>query len=244
MIKAMIFAAGLGTRMKPLTDHLPKALVPVNNTPLLELVIRRLMYFGIQDIIINVHYEAQQVEDFLAKKNNFGINIAISDERAKVLETGGGLKKAQWFFEDKKPFLVCNTDILCDIDLRDLYEQHLDNQTIATLAVQQRSTSRYFLFDDKKNLSGWLNTKSGEVKLCRKESDCLKMLAFSSFQIFEHRIFDYMPADKEVFSTVDLFLDIAQKELIKGYEHQANWLDVGTPQNISDAETLLKKITF
>ncbi len=125
-----------------------------------------------------------------------------------------------------------------------MYQQHLDNQTIATLAVQQRSTTRYFLFDDKKNLSGWLNTKSGEVKLCRKESDRLKMLAFSSFQIFEHRIFDYMPADKEVFSTVDLFLDIAKKELIKGYEHEANWLDVGTPQNISQAETLLKKITF
>ena len=108
----MIFAAGLGTRMKPLTDTMPKALVPVNGTPLLEIVIRRLIFFGIKDIIINVHYMAEQIEDFLAEKNNFGINISISDEREKVLETGGGLKKAQWFFDDKKPFLVCNTDIL------------------------------------------------------------------------------------------------------------------------------------
>jgi NDP-sugar pyrophosphorylase family protein len=238
-MKAMIFAAGLGTRMRPLTDHTPKALVPVQNIPLLEIVIRRLIFFGIEDIIINVHYMAEQIEDFLLKNKNFGINIAISDEREKLLETGGGLKKAQWFFDDKKPFLVCNTDILCDINLEELMLQHAENQSIATLAVQKRNTSRYFLFDEKQNLSGWLNTKSGEVKLSKNESKKLQMLAFSSFQILETSIFDFMPKDTDVFSTVDLFLEISQKETIKGFEHHAQWLDVGTPQNIPQAELLL-----
>ncbi len=238
----MIFAAGLGTRMKPLTDTMPKALVPVNGTPLLEIVIRRLIFFGIKDIIINVHYMAEQIEDFLAEKNNFGINISISDEREKVLETGGGLKKAQWFFDDKKPFLVCNTDILCDIDIYKLQAQHAENQSIATLAVQKRATSRYLLFDEKNNLSGWLNTKSGEVKLSRNESKKLQMLAFSSFQILETKIFDYLPKDKDVFSTIDLFLAVSEKEIIKAYETTAKWLDVGTPQNIPQAEELLKDL--
>lgn len=238
----MIFAAGLGTRMKPLTDTMPKALVPVSGVPLLEIVIRRLIFFGIKDIIVNVHYMAEQIEDFLAKKNNFGINIVISDEREKVLETGGGLKKAQWFFDDKKPFLVCNTDILCDIDIHTLQVQHTENQSIATLAVQRRTTSRYLLFDEKNNLSGWLNTKSGEVKLSRNESKKLQMLAFSSFQILETRIFDYLPKDKDVFSTIDLFLAVSEKEIIKAYETTAKWLDVGTPQNIPQAEELLKEL--
>ena len=241
-MKAMIFAAGLGTRMKPLTYTMPKALVPVNGTPLLEIVIRRLMYFGIKDIIINVHYMAEQIEDFLAKKNNFDVNIVISDEREKVLETGGGLKKAQWFFDDKKPFLVCNTDILCDIDIHKLKAQHTENQSIATLAVQKRTTSRYLLFDEKNNLSGWLNTKSGEVKLSRNESKKLQMLAFSSFQILETKIFDYLPKDKDVFSTIDLFLAVSEKEIVKAYETTAKWLDVGTPQNILQAEELLKEL--
>ena len=243
-MKAMIFAAGLGTRMKPLTDTIPKALVPVNGTPLLEIVIRRLMYFGIEDIIINVHYMSEQIEDFLAQKNNFGVDIVISDEREKVLETGGGLKKAQWFFDDKKPFLICNTDILCDIDIHRLQAQHAENQSIATLAVQKRTTSRYLLFDEKNNLSGWLNTKSGEVKLSRNEAKKLQMLAFSSFQILETKIFDYLPKDKDVFSTIDLFLSVSEKEIIKSYEIQAKWLDVGTPQNIPQAEELLKELKF
>ena len=238
----MIFAAGLGTRMKPLTNTMPKALVPVSGVPLLEIVIRRLIFFGIKDIIINVHYMAEQIEDFLAKKNNFDVNIVISDEREKVLETGGGLKKAQWFFDDKKPFLVCNTDILCDIDIHKLKAQHTVNQSIATLAVQKRTTSRYLLFDEKNNLSGWLNTKSGEVKLSRNESKKLQMLAFSSFQILETKIFDYLPKDKDVFSTIDLFLAVSEKEIVKAYETTAKWLDVGTPQNILQAEELLKEL--
>jgi NDP-sugar pyrophosphorylase family protein len=243
-MKAMIFAAGLGTRMKPLTNNIPKALVPIDGTPLLELVIRRLMRFDIKDIIINVHYMAEQIEDFLAKNNNFGINIVISDEKDKVLETGGGLKKAQHFFDDGQPFLLCNTDILCDINIFDLQKKHLENKAIATLAVQDRKTSRYFLFNKKMELCGWKNIKTGEIKTAREGESALEMLAFSSFQIVEPRIFDYLPKDKDVFSNVDFFLKVAETEIIKAYPHDANWLDVGTPENIPQAEAFLKRVDF
>jgi NDP-sugar pyrophosphorylase family protein len=242
MIKAMIFAAGLGTRMRHLTENNPKALVMVSGKPLLEWVILHLKKFGINEIIINVHYQATMVKDFLKNNNNFGCKIYISDERDLLLETGGGLKKAKHFFDSNNPFLVCNTDILCDIDIENLYQQHLKNQSIATLAVQKRATSRYFLFDEKMQLSGWCNVKSGEVKLSRNDSNRLEMLAFSSFQILSPRVFDYMPSDKDVFSTVDLFLQIAEKETINGYVHNATWLDVGTPENIAAAEAFVKNL--
>lgn len=237
----MVFAAGLGTRMRPITDTIPKALVPVDGVPLLEIVIRRLIQFGICDIIVNVHYMADQIEDFLAKNEYFGVNIVVSDERDLVLETGGGLRKASWFFDDGKPFLVCNTDVLSDINLHKLYQQHVDSQAIATLAIQNRKTSRYFLFDSKQRLSGWLNTKSGEVKMCRLESTELQMMAFSTFQILDQRIFDYFPKNKNVFSTIEVFLAAAQNEIIMGYEHSDDaWIDVGTPANIEPATAIAK----
>jgi mannose-1-phosphate guanylyltransferase len=242
-MKAMIFAAGLGTRMRPITDNLPKALVPINGVPMLEIVIRRLKFFGIQDIIINVHYLAEQIEDFLFQNNYFDINIKISDERAQVLETGGGLKKAKWFFDDGKPFLVCNTDVLSTIDISKLYSQHIENQSIVTLAVQQRATSRYLLFDENQQLSGWMNTKSGEVKLSRLEKNRLQMMAFSTFQILDPRIFDYFPVDKEVFTTIDVFLKAAATETIKGYYHNTDtWIDVGTPANIIPALAVVNQL--
>jgi NDP-sugar pyrophosphorylase family protein len=242
-MKAMIFAAGLGTRMRPITDNLPKALVPINGTPMLEIVIRRLKFFGIHDIIINVHYLAEQIEDFLYQNNYFDINIKISDERQQVLETGGGLKKAQWFFDDGKPFLVCNTDVLSTIDISKLLEQHIENQSIATLAVQQRTTSRYLLFDENQLLCGWMNTKSGEVKLSRLDENRLQMMAFSTFQILEPRIFDYFPTDKNVFTTIDTFLKAAATETIKGYYHNSDtWIDVGTPANIIPALDVVNQL--
>jgi NDP-sugar pyrophosphorylase family protein len=242
-MKAMIFAAGLGTRMKPITDNLPKALAPVDGVPLLEIVIRRLKFFGIEDIIINVHYLADQVEEFLHSKHFFDINIQISDEREQVLETGGGLKKAKWFFDDKKPFLVCNTDVLSNIDIHKLYQQHIDNEAIATLAVQQRKTSRYLLFDESQQLSGWLNTNSGEVKLSRLESNRLKMLGFSSFQILDTRIFDYFSSEKNVFSTIETFLKTSETEVIKAYIHnEDSWIDVGTPENLQPASAVVKQL--
>jgi NDP-sugar pyrophosphorylase family protein len=242
-MRAMIFAAGLGTRMKPITDNLPKALAPVDGVPLLEIVIRRLKFFGIEDIIINVHYLADQVEEFLHSKHHFDINIKISDERQQVLETGGGLKKAKWFFDDKKPFLVCNTDVLSNIDIHKLHQQHLENEAIATLAVQQRKTSRYLLFDESQQLSGWLNTNSGEVKLSRLEANRLQMFGFSSFQILDPRIFEYFPSEKNVFSTIDTFLKTSETERIKAYVHnEDSWIDVGTPENLQPASAVVKQL--
>lgn len=237
----MIFAAGLGTRMRPLTNQLPKALVPIEGTPLLEIVIRRLIFFGFKDIIINVHYLADKIEDFLAQKQNFGINIQISDEREKLLETGGGLKKAQWFFDTDEPFLVCNTDVLSTIDLCQLSLQHAQNQAIATLATQWRKTSRYLIFDENQNLSGWLNTKNGEVKMSRQGVAQLQMMAFSTFQILDPRLFHYFPNDKEVFTTIDVFLNaVKQGEIIKGFPHNEDmWIDVGTPENIEAAKAVI-----
>lgn len=240
-MKAMIFAAGLGTRMRPITNQLPKALVPIDGIPLLEIVIRRLKYFGIKDIIINVHYLADQIEAFLAKKKYFDINILISDEREKVLETGGGLKKAQWFFEDDKPFLVCNTDVLSTIDLRQLSLQHAQNQSIATLATQWRNTSRYLIFDENQNLSGWMNTKNGAIKMSKQDASQLQMMAFSTFQILDPRLFQYFPTDKEVFTTIDVFLNaVKHGEIIKGFPHNDDmWIDVGTPENIEAAKLVV-----
>jgi NDP-sugar pyrophosphorylase family protein len=177
----------------------------------------------------------------LAQNNYFDINIKISDEREQLLETGGGLKKAKWFFDDGKPFLVCNTDVLSSIDIPKLYQQHIENQCIATLAAQQRTTSRYFLFNQNQQLNGWLNTKNGEVKLSRLESHRLQMMAFSTFQILEPRIFDYFPSDKEVFSTIDIFLKVAETEIIKGYYHNDDtWIDVGTPERILAASKIVE----
>ena len=136
-MKAMIFAAGLGSRLRPLTDHQPKALVEVGGIPLLEIAIRRLKYYGVQQIIVNVHHFADQIEQFLEKKDAFNINIIISDERERLLDTGGGLKKAAWFFHDGQPFFLYNADILTDLDLGKFYQHHLAHEAIATLAVQE-----------------------------------------------------------------------------------------------------------
>ncbi len=156
----MIFAAGLGTRLKPLTDNLPKALVPINGKPLLEHVMLKLIASGFDEIIVNVHHFSQQIIDFLAAKNNFGIRIEISDESNLLLETGGGIKKAACFFDDNAPFLVHNVDILSDIDLHQFYNQSLLNNSLATLLVSNRTSSRYLLFDTHNNLRGLKKRKN------------------------------------------------------------------------------------
>ncbi len=168
-MKALIFAAGLGTRLRPLTNDRPKSLVEVNGVTLLEIAIRRLIGAGCREIIVNVHHFAEQIIDFIEKNGQFGIQIAVSDEREQLLDTGGGLKKAAWFFDDGQPFLVCNADVLTDMDLAHFYQKHLESHAIATLAVRRRTTSRYFLFDEKMHLCGWQNAKTGEEKLAVRQ---------------------------------------------------------------------------
>ena len=241
-MKAMILAAGLGTRLRPLTDHRPKALIQVGGVPLLEIVIRRLIRFGFRDIIINVHHFAEQVIAFIEEKNSFGVHIAISDEREQLLETGGGLKKAASFFSDGKPFLLCNTDILSDIDLQQFYQSHLDNKALASLAVQWRETSRYLIFDSDLVLNGWLNKKDGQVKLMRGANEQLQMLAFSGIHVIDPKIFSFFP-DKEKFSIIDVYLEAAKTELIKGYRHDGGlWVDVGKVASLKEAERVAKRV--
>jgi NDP-sugar pyrophosphorylase family protein len=238
-MKAFILAAGLGTRLKPLTDYKPKALVEINGIPLIELIISRLIRFGFNQIIVNVHHFANDIINFLNEKNNFGIEIVISNEKDLLLDTGGGLKKAGWFFDDEKPFLVHNVDILSNIDLGVLYSSHNSLNSSVTLAVQARYSSRYFLFDEEKNLCGWRNEISNEKKITRDPIGELTPFAFSGIHIIDPEIFKYMPALK-VFSIVDFYLTLASKHQITYFDHTDSiFLDLGKKENLIRAKELL-----
>ena len=238
-MKAMIFAAGLGTRLRPLTNDRPKALVEVAGTPLLAHVIQRLKQFGVQDLIVNVHHFADLVIDFLEKNDHFGLNITISDERDHLLETGGGLKKAAWFFDDGQPFLVHNVDIVSDLDLHALYQRHLKRGGLATLAVTERTSSRYLLFDRYHRLKGWTNVKTGEVRMARRTRARLKPWAFSGIHIIDPALLDLV-TETGAFSIIDVYLRLAATHTIRAFPHPAEgWLDVGKKENLEPAARLL-----
>jgi N-acetyl-alpha-D-muramate 1-phosphate uridylyltransferase len=240
-MKAMIFAAGLGTRLKPYTEAMPKALVPVAGVAMLEILINHLQANGINEIIVNVHHFAGQIIGFLEANNNFGAGIAISHEEDLLLDTGGGLKKAAWFFSDHEPFLVQNVDVISDVNYLDMLDMHKKSGALATLAVSDRKTSRYFLFDDKMQLSGWENTKTAEVKSIGQKVLNPKRLAFSGIHIINPEIFGLMNQAGR-FSIVDTYLDLATNQRIMGYEHNPeNWVDLGKPEELLKAEEILKK---
>ncbi len=239
-MKAMIFAAGLGTRLRPLTENRPKALVEVSGLSLLEFSIRRLKLFGFREIIINIHYHGDQIVAFLQQNENFGIHIEVSDERDLLLDTGGGLKKAAWFLKDA-PFLVYNADILSDLDLGKLYETHLANDHLATLAVQQRDTSRAFLFDENGLLCGWQNAATGAVKHSRPAATTTP-LAFSGIHVLSPEIFTFMPEAVPVFSIVDVYLKAAASHPIAAYPHDSRWVDVGKISELEKAAGVIHQI--
>lgn len=164
IMKAMIFAAGTGSRLKPLTDHTPKALIPIGGKPMLEHVILKLKSSGFDQIVINIHHLGNQIVDFLEANNNFGVRIEISDESDYLLDTGGGIKKATSLLCGNEPFLIHNVDILSNVDLKKLYDTHVQTNPLATLLVSQRNTSRYLLFNKENRLCGWRNHETGEVK--------------------------------------------------------------------------------
>lgn len=243
-MKAMIFAAGLGTRLKPLTDNMPKAMVEIAGKPLLEHVILKLKAAGFDEIIVNVHHFAEQIISFLEEKNNFGIHIEISDERELLLETGGGIKKAAAFFDDGKPFLVHNVDILSDINLFEFYQHNVANRAIATLLVSERSTSRYLLFDKENRLHGWINEKTGEIKSPYTNiipSDYHKY-AFSGIHVISPEIFAYMDKWNGKFSIIDFYLSIADKANIGCYvANGMQLIDVGKLDSLTEAENFIKR---
>ena len=238
----MLFAAGMGTRLKPFTETMPKALVPVAGIPMIEILINHLQKNGITDIIVNVHHFAGQVIEFLRLNDNFTANISISHEEELLLDTGGGLQKAAWFFNDRQPFLVQNVDVISDLDYLAMLDLNSNSKSLATLAVSKRETSRYFLFDDTMQLCGWENTRTGEVKMVRSENQKLTRFAFSGIHIIDPVIFSLMPQSGK-FSIVDTYLELAADHKITGFEHNPeNWVDMGKPEEISKAEMILNKL--
>jgi len=239
-VKAMIFAAGKGTRLKPLTDKIPKALVQINEVTLLEHTITKLKLDGITDIIVNVHHFANQIIEFLQQKDFSGINIHISDERNELLDTGGGLKKASWFFNDKEPILLYNVDIISDIDINAMLAYHKETQAIATLAVRKRESGRYLLFNNDMLLSGWENTKTGEIIIARNEENT-EPFAFSGVHIINPELIQYLKPEKP-FSIIDTYLEIAKTCPIKAYlQTEGYWFDIGKPENLKNARDYLSQ---
>jgi len=245
MAKAMILAAGLGTRLKPITLTKPKALAEVDGITLLEYSIKHLKRYGFDDIIINVHHFADQVIEFLKKKNDFGVHLTISDEREQLLNTGGGLKKASGFFNDDKPFLMYNVDVLSDINLNNLYHTHIESNAIVTLAVRGRKTSRYFLFDQAGCLCGWKNMSTNQIIITSRSVSKLQPFAFSGIQVINPGLLEMISLNEGPFSITEVYIKLCANYKIMAYNHDNSfWMDMGTAESIAIAEELLSKCNF
>jgi MurNAc alpha-1-phosphate uridylyltransferase len=232
--KAMILAAGLGSRLKPWTDFHPKALAMVNGKSLLQRNIEYLQCFGFKHVIVNVHHFAEQIISEIDRNQGWGSQVTISDERAEVLETGGGLKKAAGFF-DSGPFVLMNVDILTILDLNRMMARHLEHKPLATLATRQRDTSRYFRFDDKGTLCGWINVKTGERKDARPAA-VTHNSAFSGIHVIDPALLSLMSHEGK-FSMVDVYLDLARDYEIREFDHSDGaFIDVGKPESVELAE--------
>jgi N-acetyl-alpha-D-muramate 1-phosphate uridylyltransferase len=238
-MKAMIFAAGLGTRFKPWTDHHPKALAIVNGKSLLQRNIEYLQQYGISDVVVNVHHFADQIIEAVETNNGWGSNVMISDERDEVLETGGGLLKARNLLEGDSPFVTINVDILTDLDLNKLLAFHQQHQPLISFGVTNRKTSRNFLFDDEGRLCGWRNNTTGETKISVNKNE-LSEKAYSCVVVFERRVFSLIKQTGK-FSLTETYLDLAKEHLILGFDHSGDKLvDVGKPESVAIAEALFK----
>ena len=248
----MIFAAGLGTRLKPLTDTLPKALVPLAGKTLLQWQIEKLKAAGIRDIVVNIHHFPDMIINYLKDNDNFGCNIQVSDERDMLLETGGGLRKAkallgsevQEFRSSEEGILICNVDILSNINIPTLLQAYNPNE-MGVVVVSPRDTQRYLLFNKENRLCGWTNIATGEVRgpIADYQSPIAnRQLAFSGMQVLNPRIFDCMDEvvkqKGEKFSLIDLYLSIAEKEILRAYiPENYRMMDVGKINQLSEAES-------
>jgi NDP-sugar pyrophosphorylase family protein len=236
-MKAMIFAAGLGTRFKPWTDSHPKALAVVNGKSLLQRNIEYLQQYNITEVVVNVHHFADQIIEAIEKNNGWGSNIIISDERNEVLETGGGLLKAKSLLQGNEPFVTLNADILTDLSIDNLLSFHRQNKALISFGITNRKSSRCFLFDENNRLCGWENNVTGEKKISIAK-DNLKPMAYSCVVVFEPNIFDIIPQQGK-FSLTETYLSLAANHLILGYEHSGDrFIDVGKPESVAVAEKL------
>ena len=234
-MKAMILAAGLGTRLRPLTNDRPKALVEVAGKTLLEITLRRLSQFGVREVIVNVHHFADMVVEYLKQRDNFGMRVEISREDV-LLDTGGGLKKAGWFFQgDDEPFILHNVDVISTIDLHRMAESHRQSKALATLAVQDRQTSRYLLFDLQNRLCGRRAGAEGKAEMVTAARET-KALAFSGIHVISPRLLQWMTEDG-VFSIINTYLRLAGSgENVCAFRaDEYYWRDLGKPENIAQA---------
>lgn len=246
-MNVLILAAGLGTRLKPLTDTMPKALVPVDGRSLLQILMEKLKRESDDlSVVVNVHHFGQQIIDFLNDNGGFGLHVQVSDERDKLLDTGGGIRKAAGMLGNDRPLLVHNVDILSDLNLADFYSRHLaDTQCAATLIVSERETSRYLLFDCQNRLVGWTNVTTGEVRSPYKNLDltACKKYAFSGIHILSKSLLDVMQTWKDRFSIIDFYLSVCDKTIIRGEVHNdMKFLDVGKLNSLTLAEKLVHEL--
>ena len=234
----MIFAAGMGTRLQPFTDNHPKALAQVNGVPLLERNIKYLQSYGINDFVINIHHFGGQILAFLAENDNFGANIEISNESDELLETGGGLLFAKRFLENEKTFLIMNVDILTDLNITNFINIHELKGGMVTLAVSDRDSTRKLMFNDKMYLKGWKNLITNKKTVVGGIFK-LRELAFSGVHCVNSEIFTKITRTGK-FSIMDEYLDMMKDDIIIGYQHTANLIDVGKPESVAEAEKLFR----
>lgn len=246
----MIFAAGLGTRLRPLTDTMPKALVRVGGEPLIKRVLQRLAGAGVGRIVVNVHHFASQITQYLKENNNFGLDIAVSDETQALLDTGGGIKHAAPLFDTSAPILIHNVDILSNVDLRKFYDMATESETAgkptdAVLLVSWRKTKRYLLFNDDMRLVGWTNIETGEVKSPYPDIDPKKcrMYAFAGIHVISPRLFPLMNEFPDKFGIIDFYLKACATHCIRGYvKADLKLMDIGKLDTLAQAEQFLKEL--
>lgn len=236
-MKAMILAAGLGTRLKPWTQHHPKALALVNGKSLLQRNIEYLQQFGIEDIVVNIHHFADQIRAAVAENKGWGSRIKLIEEQPTELETGGGIKNAAKYLEGNGAFVVLNVDILTDLDLNQLIENHRFSNSLATLATTNRVSTRHLLFSDHNILCGWENVNTGEKRIART-SEVMMPKAFSGIHVIDDAIFPLIRQNGK-FSIIDTYLDLAAYKIITSFDHSGGkLLDVGKPENLEKAQSL------
>ena len=238
-MKAIIFAAGLGTRFKPWTDEHPKALAMVNGKSLLQRNIEYLQQYGITEVVVNVHHFANQIKEAIKENDGWGRNISISDETKEVLETGGGLMKAQYLLEGDEPFISLNVDILTNLDLGKLIAYHQQHRPLITMGVTNRKSSRVLLFDEGNRLCGWKNAQTGEEKMSIPKPNLIER-AYSCVVVYEPKIFSLIQQQGK-FSIIAAYLDLAAANSIIGFDHSGDKLvDVGKPESVVIAEALFE----
>jgi len=233
----MIFAAGLGTRLAPLTDHRPKALVKFLGKTMLENVANRLTDAGCDRLVINVHHQSAMMKYFIGS-HTFDAPVSVSDETDMLLDTGGGMLKAMDILKSEPHFILYNVDVACDLDIREIYDYHIKSGNIATLAVKDRQSTRKLVFDNDMNLCAWKNYTSGDTKVCRDFStEKSNEYAFSGISVVSRDIFPLIEESGK-FSITDLFLRLAASHKIGGYLHQGRWADLGTVEKLQQAKSM------